>query len=215
MPTWIRTCWLIGWLLGALAFGGCTSDDTPASGGVMIELELSDGTQIDEVSYQVSRNGKELLSGSISPSSPGSTASVELYGLPQANGYTIEMTATSTDGETTCSGSAIFNVFIGAITEVAVMLTCKPPEELGGVRVNGKINFCPNLPEVVVSPLQTSIGNQIDVYARAADVEGDPIEYRWTGTGGEFADWTAAPNHLHLLGSRSPNDHHHRLRRRL
>jgi hypothetical protein len=157
----------------------------------MIELELSDGTQIDEVSYEVSRNDKELMSGSINTGSPGSTASIEIYGLPEANGYNIEMTATSTDGETTCSGSASFNVFIGQVTEVAVMLTCKPPEELGGVRVNGKINFCPYLPEVVVSPLQTSIGNQIDVYARAADVEGDPIEYRWTGTGGTFADWTA------------------------
>ena len=112
MPTLIRTCWLIG----ALAFAGCASDDTPASGGVMIELELSDGTQIDEVSYEVSRNDKELMSGSINTSSPGSTASIEIYGLPEAKGYNIEMTATSTDGETTCSGSASFNVFIGQVT---------------------------------------------------------------------------------------------------
>lgn len=191
MPTWIHMRWLAGWLLGALALAGCTGDDPTSSGGVTIELELSDGIQIDEVSYEVSRNDQVLMDGSINTSSPGSTASVEIYGLREANGYLIEMTATSTDSETTCSGSAYFNVFIGRVTEVAVMLTCKPPEERGGVRVNGRVNFCPNLPEVVVSPLQTSIGNQIDVYARAADIEGDPIEYRWTGTGGTFADWTA------------------------
>jgi hypothetical protein len=72
-----------------------------------------------------------------------------------------------------------------------VMLNCKPNEQYGGVRVNGKFNFCADLIKVVVSPLQTSIGHQIDVLAKAVDLEGDPIEYLWTGTGGSFADPTA------------------------
>ncbi|MBW2685446.1 MAG: hypothetical protein JRE19_05945, partial [Deltaproteobacteria bacterium] len=190
MPIWTRTCWLIGWLIGALAFAGCAGD-TSNTGDLTIQLELTDGTQIDEVSYAVSGNGMEPMVGTINTSSPGSTASFEMYGIPAGEGYTIMMTATSVDGETSCSGSAQFDVAVGVVTEVAVMLNCKPGEEFGGVRVNGKFNYCTDLLKVVVAPLQTSVGNQIDVYARAADIEDDPIEYLWTGTGGSFANPTS------------------------
>ena len=190
MPTWIHARRPLVWLFGALVFAACTAD-TSTTGDLSLELELSDGTQIDEVSYSVTGNGIEPITGSINTSSPGSTASVEIYGIPQGMGYVIDMTATSTDGETTCSGTAFFNVFVQQVTEVAVMLHCKPPQDLGGVRVNGKFNFCTELIKVVVAPLQTSVGHQIDVYAIAADLEGDDIEYRWTGTGGSFADPSA------------------------
>jgi len=194
MPIWTRTRWLVGWLtgalVGALAFAGCAGD-TSNTGDLTIQLELTDGTQIDEVSYAVSGNGMEAMVGTINTSSPGSTASFEMYGIPAGEDYTIMMTATSVDGETSCSGSAQFDVAVGVVTEVAVMLNCKPGEEFGGVRVNGSFNFCADLLKVVVAPLQTSVGNQIDVYARAADIEADPIEYLWTGTGGSFANPTS------------------------
>ena len=192
MPVSIRKRWRLAWLVGALACAGCSTDTTTGdAGGVSVQLELADGARIDEVSYVVSRLGEELHSGTIHTASPGSTASIEIYGLAEAMGYMIQMTATATDG-TSCSGSAVFNIFAGQVTTVAVMLNCKRPQELGGVRVNGKINFCAGLPWVEVSPLQTSIGNQIGVYARGADVEGDPIEYRWTATSGSFDDPAAA-----------------------
>jgi hypothetical protein len=70
-------------------------------------------------------------------------------------------------------------------------LHCKPPEERGGVRVNGMINFCPRIVSAVFKPLQTSVGHDIDVSAQARDLESDPLEYRWSGTGGTFADPTA------------------------
>jgi hypothetical protein len=186
-----RSRWLAGCLVGTLVCASCASDtSTGGAGGVAIDLELADGSQIDEVSYSVSLAGQELHSGTIDTGGPGSTASIEIYGLAEAMGYVIQMTATSDDGAT-CSGSAVFNVFVGQVTGVAVMLSCKPEQDLGGVRVNGKINYCATLTWVEVSPLQTSIGHQIDVHARAADREGDPIEYRWTATGGSFADPSA------------------------
>ncbi|MGB8330385.1 MAG: hypothetical protein WCE62_09680, partial [Polyangiales bacterium] len=183
MTSSIQTRRLVGWLLGVLAFVGCMAD-TSSSGDLTVNLEMSDGTQIDEVSYVVSGNGIAPISGSINTSSPGSTASVAIYGIPEGQNYAIMMTATSTDGQTECSGSAPFNIAVGVTTEVAVMLNCKRGQQNGGVRVNGKFNFCADLPLVVVSPLQTSLGNKIDVLAHAEDLEGDPIEYRWTGTGG-------------------------------
>jgi len=191
MPSSIQKRWLLGWLLGILAFVGCSAD-TSTSGDLTVNLVMSDGTQIDEVSYMVSGNGIEPIVGSIDTSSPGATASVGIYGIPAGQNYVVALTATSTDGQAKCSGSAPFDVFVGVTTDVMVMLNCKLGQQNGGVRVNGKFNFCADLTMVVVSPLQTSVGNQIDVMATAVDVEGDPIEYRWTGTGGSFADPSAA-----------------------
>ena len=192
MPPLIKTRWLAGWLFGVLALAACAAETSDAT-GVTIHLELADGTEIDEVSYVVSHSGEELFVGTINTSSPGSTASIEIYGLLEKTGYKIEMTATSTDSETTCSGSAFFNIFVGQVTEVKVMLNCKLGNDLGSVRVTGEINYCADLVKVVVSPLTTSVGNQIDVSAIAADLDGDDFEYLWTADGGgSFADPSAA-----------------------
>ncbi len=192
MPTWIPTRCLVCWLLSALAFAGCVADTTSSeTGGLTVELELSDGILIDEVSYEVTGGEMSPMVGSINTSAPGSTASVEIYGIPGGGPYTIMMNATSVDGETSCAGSVDFDVAVGLVTEVAVMLNCKPSQQLGGVRADGSLNVCAELVKAVVAPLETSVGNQIDVFAIIADMEGDPIEYRWTGTGGTFADPSA------------------------
>ncbi|MBW2628489.1 MAG: PKD domain-containing protein, partial [Deltaproteobacteria bacterium] len=57
---------------------------------------------------------------------------------------------------------------------------------------NGKFNVCAQLHKVVVSPLQTSVGNDIDLSAMGKDEEDDSIAYAWTGTGGSIADANAA-----------------------
>ena len=43
---------------------------------------------------------------------------------------------------------------------------------------------------MVVSPLQTSVGNDMDLEAVAVDADDDPIDYMWTATGGSIADPT-------------------------
>ena len=194
MPVSSRLRWLAGWLLGAFAIAGCAADTTTSteSGGVAIQLELADGTEIDEVSYVISGNDMADMSGAINTSAPGSTASVEVYGIPEGDDYLIMMTAKSTDEETTCSGSAFFDVSVGQVTNVMVILNCKLPQRFGGVRVNGKLNVCATLAKVVVSPLQTSVGSQIEVFAQASDAEGDAIAYAWSATSGSFDDASAA-----------------------
>lgn len=194
MPVPRRSLRPLGWLVCALAFAGCATDTTTSgeTGGATILLELADGTQIDEVSYVVSGNDMPDMSGVIDTSAPGSTASIEIYGIGPGRDYLIGMTATSTDGETTCSGSAFFDVAVGEVTDVMVILNCKLPRRLGGVRVNGKLNVCASLAKVVVSPLQTSVGNDIDVFAHASDLEGDEITYQWAASSGSFADPSTA-----------------------
>jgi hypothetical protein len=72
-----------------------------------------------------------------------------------------------------------------------VMLNCKPPQNLGGIRVNGTFNICSDLVRVVVAPLQTSVGNDIALSASGADFEGEEILYRWEATNGSIAHASA------------------------
>jgi hypothetical protein len=172
---------------------GCVgSTDAPQgeTGALSLELVLAGGIVINEVDWVISRDGMEPMGGTINTSAPGSTASIEVFGLLPSIGkdYTIMMEATATDGETMCKGSQDFGIDVGEVTVIEVMLNCKLPERLGAVRVNGEFNICAELIKAVVSPLQTSVGNDIDLSAEGFDADGDAITYSWTATGGPIAE---------------------------
>jgi len=185
--------WIVCTALSALAMAGCSGDvdSGEPTGGLVVNLELASGVDIDEVEFQITGGGMEPMGGIIDTSAPGSTASVEVFGIAAGDGYIIEMIAESTDGEVMCAGSAEFDVEVGVATELMVMLNCKLPSELGGVRANGKFNICAQLTKVVVSPLQTSVGSFIDVSAAAIDVENDDIQFAWTDGDNCFDDPSA------------------------
>jgi len=166
------------------AVAGCSNTtDTPQgeTGSLSLDLVIGDGTVINELAWQITGNGMDM-SGDIDVSAPGATASVEVFGLPPNDGlgneeYVVELSAVSVDGDVTCRGSALFDVKIGESTDVLVMLNCKLPQTRGGVRVNGEFNICAELAKVIVSPLQTSVGNDIDLSALAVDVDQEAIKY--------------------------------------
>ena len=66
------------------------------------------------------------------------------------------------------------------------------------VRVNGEFNMCPELTKAVVAPLQTSIGNVINVRSQAEDAEGDALEYSWTADNGILRKPFCGRNVLHV-----------------
>ena len=178
-------------VLTLTAFGCSSSDGTgevdPCLSALRINLDV-DGATIDEVDYLISGNSMEPRAGAINTSAPGSTASVEEFGIAPGEGYLVEMVATSVDRDLICGGAAMFDVAAGLATEVDLTLHCKGAEEFGGVRVNGKINICAEITTVIVKPLQTASGYGLSVEAEASDTEGDPVEYSWTATGGSFDD---------------------------
>ncbi len=181
-------------LCAALAAFGCANTDTDqgASGSLSLNLVLAGDIQIDVVDWEITGNGMDM-SGSVDVSAPGSTASVEVYGLPVGEEpYVAELSAVSVDKEVTCRGSAEFDIEVGVSTPVMVILNCKVPQELGSVRVNGKLNICAQLTKMVVAPLQTSVGNDISLFSAASDEEGDPIAYMWSSHSGSIADPVAA-----------------------
>jgi hypothetical protein len=166
---------------------GDSDPSNPSTGGLSLALTIGDGIEIAEVAWEITGGDMPPMSGTINTSAPGSTASVEVFGIPEGD-FVVTLEATSTDGKTTCGGSAPFSVEAGEVTETHVLLRCKLPPRFGGVRVNGELNICAELTKVVVSPLQTSVGNVINLMADAEDAEDDPIEYAWTALVGAIAD---------------------------
>ena len=134
-----------------------------------------DGITINEVAWTISGGDMEPMRGTIDTSAQDSTASLEVFGLPPGSGYLVEFEATDETGTVMCKGDAEFEVKVGVATDVMVMLNCKRPTTLGGVRVNGQFNICAQIAKVVVSPLQTSVGNDIDLFEAGEDVEGDEV----------------------------------------
>ncbi len=188
-------------LCGAVMALGCSADTEPGgdtSGSLSLGLVLAEGIEINSVDWKISGNDMEM-SGTIDTSAPEATASVEVYGLPAGDGYLVELEATSEDGEVSCSGSAEFGVMVNAATGVMVRLRCKVPAGTGAVRVNGKFNICAKLIKAVAAPLQTSVGNDIALTAGASDLDGNAVEYMWTGTGGTIDD-PNAPSTTYTCG---------------
>jgi hypothetical protein len=180
-----------------------TDDKTDCLTALRINLEVADGTVIEEVEYEITGNGMMPMGGTINTSAPGATASVEQFGIPAGEGYLVTMVATSADGSLMCGGSSTFDVGAGVSTAVDVILNCKGSEQFGGVRVNGKLNICAELDKVIVAPLQTSSGFALEVSALGSDTEGDDFEYSWTASGGSFDDPSAAATVFNCEGASS------------
>ncbi|HEY3592452.1 MAG TPA: hypothetical protein VGL13_01200, partial [Polyangiaceae bacterium] len=94
-------------------FWACSSNDAhtaeqnDSAGSVGLSLQLTPGTTLASVSYAITGPGGFSKSGTIDVSSSTTISSV-IGGLPAGNGYSITLSATSTDGVTTCSGTGTF-----------------------------------------------------------------------------------------------------------
>ena len=184
--------WIVG-CVAVVAVAGCMGETTSseATGSLSLDLVIGDGIVINQVDWQLTGNDMDM-SGAIDVSAPGSTASVEVFGLPPGEeDYTVTLTALSEDEEVSCEGSADFNVEVGQSTPVMVVLNCKLPQRLGSVRVNGKFNICAELTKATAAPLKTSVGNDIALTSEAEDADGNPIQYMWTATSGSLDDPSA------------------------
>ena len=191
MPGFDSTRWLVLVVCGALAMVGCATDTQGETGSLSLDLVINGDTEIDQVQWTISCGGEQVKAGTINTSANGATASVEAYGL-EPGACTIMMEAVSTDGETTCKGETTFDIVVGQVTEIHVVMNCKLPPQFGGVRVDGEFNICPYITWADASPLTTSVGNNIDLFAMATDDEGDAITYMWSSGSGTIANPMAA-----------------------
>jgi len=169
---------------------GCATDtgsDAQEVGSLGVNLTVSPGVTIDEVTYAIEGNGF-TKNGTIDVSdAPAITA--RIGGIPDGEGYTITLTATSVEGDT-FTGSAEFDIVAGETTTVEVQLEGTIDSDNGSVAVNGTINVRPVIEEVSVLPLSGYIGSSISLSTVSRDPDAWPTEltYYWSTTGGVIDD---------------------------
>src|SRR6478736_7605459 len=176
--------------LGASApFVACSSE--PLNGGseqeagsLGLQLQAATGVTLDSVSYSITGNGFNK-SGNIDTSgSP--TINGTIGGIPGGKGYTITLTASSSEGNASFTGSATFDVTAGKTTAVTIHLKGTATSGNGSVLVNGTLNVGPVVDELTVTPLKVYVGSSVALngVANDADAGPSPLTYYWSTTGG-------------------------------
>ncbi len=125
---------------GLTALAGCGGDAVPGSSGGptgqsvgSLALVVNGVPPLTFNSFAYSITGPSTKSGSLDVSN-ASTISALIGGVAVGTGYGLTLSGTSTDGQTSCTGtSAAFNVAGGATTSVAVAIDCHRPRTTGSV----------------------------------------------------------------------------------
>ena len=156
----------------ALAFGSYTSvtgcsgrepapptalESADSTGELSFALQLAGGHTLQSASYTITGPNAFSKTGSIDLSS-AATLSATIGGLPAGVGYQIAISGTTTDGTTSCAGSASFAVVARQTTAVTVPLTCHEAPKNGSVMVDGTLNVCPTLDGIGASPAEVQRG---------------------------------------------------------
>lgn len=173
---------------------GCDDSENRASetGSVTMALDVAPGTTLDAIAYAVTGPGSFTKSGAIDVSQ-SSTISTVIGPLPPGTGFSILLSATSTDGNAMCLGSANFDVTTHSTTSVLVHLLCRRPTHNGSAYLTGFLNVCPLIDSLGASPGEVLIGGTIALASQAHDTDMGPsaLGYQWSASGGTISDAVA------------------------
>src|SRR6185437_5509743 len=125
--------------------GSSSVPSEDGTGSVGMQLTLPGGAQLTAVNWTITGPGGASTAVQNGTVNVGNSQSVSfLVGrIPAGAGYTITLTATSTDGSTTCLGSATFSITARLTTSVSVALQCTTAAaEAGSALINGTTYAC-------------------------------------------------------------------------
>jgi len=187
--------------LGGQALVGCSAQpggdgseaDSEHTGSIGLALQLAPGLTLNQLSYTILGPLAFQKSGVIDVSNSAKISAV-ISGLPAGDGYSVTLSGTSTDGSTTCSGSASFKVTAHQTTVASLGLSCHQAASNGSVQINGAINLCPVLDGISANPAEVAVGASIalSAIARDADRGPSPLTYSWAASSGTLSDASAA-----------------------
>jgi hypothetical protein len=178
-----------------VAAASCSRDREEAStGSVGMNLLVAPGISVIEVGYTISKSGVADVLGTIAVPDDDDVAQATIYGLAQGGGYTLALSAVSTDGKYTCKGQSEFSVVAGTSTTVGVDLQCRGQDEaVGGVIGKGTFNVCPNITAYTVAPDTAQVGDEIALSVSATDPNtSQTLAFSWSGSGGGFSSNTGS-----------------------
>jgi hypothetical protein len=171
-----------------------TAGDPQEIGEARLAVVLSGGAILNSVTYNVSGPGGLSRMGTVDVSR-SATISL-LLPLPAGGPYTINLSGTTVDGGTTCTGTGTFSVVAKMTTPVAVGLMCREGSKSGSVLVTGALNICPVVDGIGASPSEVVVGSTIALSSAAhdSDTMPSPLTYAWSAPSGTFAPSATAQN---------------------
>lgn len=191
-----------GWALlvaGALSVSGivgCSDHDRipgviehdENGGSIGLQLVLPTGQLITTVTYTVTGPGGLTKTGSFDVSNSNKIQGL-IGGLPAGKGYTITLRAKTTDGATSCAGSASFDVKARTTTSVMVGINCREAPRTGSALINGTLNVCPMIDGVTALPSRVFVGESTEISADVHDSDSGPnaLTYEWSNSAGKLS----------------------------
>ncbi|HMJ12087.1 MAG TPA: hypothetical protein VK524_11770 [Polyangiaceae bacterium] len=192
--------WFRGALIVSLFGVACTASVEPsgdeaspearaADGKIGLAIEIAPGVQMESVSYVVSGNGIQPVTGSMALQTPGVALSALIGGLPSGTGYSITLTGTSLDGKVQCSGSALFDVRVAETTPVNVSMTCSSAAGTGDAFVDVDIHLarCPSVHALGGYPPELTVGERVLLEASARHADTPVLSFSWQTSSGTLA----------------------------
>lgn len=169
-----------------------TSGSQESVGKLGLALQLASGAIINSASYTITGPAGFTKTGTIDLSS-ATKLTATIGGLPAGTGYTITLSATTTNGTTTCGGSAGFSVVAHQTASVNVPMACREAARTGSVMVAGQLNLCPTIDGIGTNPAEVQVGGSLAVSATAHDSDAAPaaLTYAWTASSGTVSSASA------------------------
>ena len=198
--------------LAAMALAGgavglnCSKSSNPDSGDVKLAVVLPSGSTLTTVNYKIlSSTSAQLAAGSFNVSDPHATVSLDIVVpvTPAGNpGDTVNLTATSSTGESCTGTSAAFPVLAGTNPAVTMTLTCgtgSAAGTTGNIGITATVvegDNCPSILSAVVGPDETSVGGSAMVIATASDPDAsETLTYAWAPAANFTTPGTAASSY--------------------
>ena len=180
----------------SVALAACGSGESQDGvGSARLNLTLPDGSEILRVSWVLTGGAlSEPRLGSIPVDDADETVTAFIGGIPVGSDYKIELSALTSEG-VTCAAHEYFDIpSAGATVALSLTLNCGAGDSRGDGDLVLEVGFnaCPTV-DVVVAPMNVSVGDTMDLDAHAEDADGDMVTYHWSATAGTID---------------APDDHH-------
>ena len=182
---------------------GCSSDhaqgsSTPPSetargtsegmGDVGLSLTLPGGQSINTVNWTITDAGGAVIQQNSVNVQNSLTVSFTVGNLPAGGTYTITLSATSTDGSATCTGSAQFQIAAHATTNLTVPLRCAlAAPETGTLTVGTQTYGCASLGGASAIPAEVFVGASVSLSASAIAINPAALSFQWSAPSGTFS----------------------------